>query len=95
EAQAWAARFSPWSMAALRASACRYDARGALLESATPVRWLRCVSDELFAPDDPGAQAQAPYPGNIVQVSVTGRYGHLSPLLEGRLWDAHLRQALA
>ncbi|WP_454693738.1 alpha/beta fold hydrolase [Achromobacter aegrifaciens] len=95
EAQAWVARFSPWSMAALRASACRYDARGALLESATPVRWLRCVSDELFAPDDPGAQAQLPYPGNIVQVSVTGRYGHLSPLLEGRLWDAHLRQGLA
>ncbi len=95
EAQAWAGRFSPWSMAALRTSACRYDARAALLETATPVRWLRCVSDELFAPDDPDARAQAPYPANVVQVSVDGRYGHLSPLLEGRLWEPHLKQALA
>ncbi|CAB3648303.1 alpha/beta fold hydrolase [Achromobacter aegrifaciens] len=95
EAQAWAARFSPWSMAALRTSACRYDVRDALLETATPVRWLRCVSDELFAPDDPGAGARIAYPAHIVQTSVAGRYGHLSPLLEGRLWDAQLRQALA
>ncbi|MBO1016096.1 alpha/beta fold hydrolase [Achromobacter sp. SD115] len=94
EAGAWAARFSPWSMAALRTSACRYDARGALLASSTPVRWLRCASDELFAPDDPDVQAQLPYPGNVVQVSVAGRYGHLSPLLEGPLWNAYLRQAL-
>ena len=95
EAQAWAASFSPWSMAALRTSACRYDARDALLETATPVRWLRCVSDELFAPDDPGTGARIPYPAHIVQTRVGGRYGHLSPLLEGPLWDAHLRQALA
>lgn len=95
EAQAWAARFSPWSMALLRTSACRYDARGALLAAATPVRWLRCVSDELFAPDDPGVGARIAYPAHIVQTSVAGRYGHLSPLLEGPLWDAHLRQALA
>lgn len=94
EARAWAACFSPWSMAALRTSACRYDAREALRESATPVRWLRCASDELFAPDDPGARAQVAYPGHIVQVSVAGRYGHLSPLLEGHLWNDCLRRAL-
>jgi homoserine O-acetyltransferase len=95
DAQAWAARFSPWAMAALRSAACRYDARAALSGSSTPVRWLRCASDELFAPDDPGARAREPYPANIVQIGVDGRYGHLSPLLEGRLWNDHLQRALA
>ncbi|MFD4839458.1 alpha/beta fold hydrolase [Achromobacter sp. NPDC058515] len=95
EASAWAARFSPWSMAALRASACRYDTLKALLTTSTPVHWLRCESDALFPPDDPSVQMEAPYPSNIVRTRVAGRYGHLSPLLEGSLWRTYLARALA
>lgn len=95
EAEAWAARFSPWSMATLRASACRYDAREALLEAAIPVHWLRCRSDTLFPPAAVSAEARAPYPAHIVQTCVEGRYGHSSPVLEGALWRAHLKRALA
>lgn len=91
EAAAWAARFSPWSMAVLRASACRYDARPALRDAVTPVYWLRCRSDALFPP---GVAGHEPYPAHVVQISVDGRYGHASPVLEGEIWRAPLVRAM-
>lgn len=90
EARAWAARFSPWSMAALRAAACRHDVRHALASLRAPLYWLRCASDLLFPPGDETALPPCVHP-----MTVAGRYGHASPALEGPLWDACLRRALA
>ena len=89
-ARAWAARFSPWSMAALRAAACRHDVRHALASLRAPLYWLRCASDLLFPPGDETALPPCVHP-----MTVAGRYGHASPALEGPLWDACLRRALA
>ncbi|WP_454726670.1 MULTISPECIES: alpha/beta fold hydrolase [Cupriavidus] len=100
EAEAWAARFSPWSLAALRDAASRFDASAALARAPMPVHWLRCTSDVLFPPDGEPAAASAAsaawpdYPASIVRTTVPGRYGHLSPLLEADLWHGPLRLAL-
>ncbi|WP_020201493.1 alpha/beta fold hydrolase [Cupriavidus sp. WS] len=96
EAEAWAARFSPWSLAALRDAARRFDASVALAAAPMPVHWLRCTSDVLFPPDDDAAAAaaRADYPASVVRTTVHGRYGHLSPLLEAEAWQAPLRLAL-
>ena len=94
EAQAWARHYPPWSMATLRQAASRYDARAALLSCSMPLHWLRCASDTLFAPMDARSGADAPYPPNIRQETIPGRCGHLSPVLEGGLWEPRLRSAL-
>ena len=94
EARAWAQRYSPWSLAVLRQAACRYDARMALLSSSTLVHWIRCSSDALFPPEDPSSMAEIPYPDRVRRFAVAGRFGHLSPLLEGPLWEPLLRHAL-
>ena len=88
EARAWAARFSPWSMAPCgRQPAAMTCATRRVLRA--PLYWLRCASDLLFPPGDETALPRCVHP-----MTVAGRYGHASPALEGPLWDACLRRAL-
>jgi|GEM_PF-825558 len=93
EARTWAQRFSPWSLAALRHAACTFDVRISLLSSNTPIYWMRCISDDLFPPN-PCTDAQTVYPSHIKEITINGKYGHLSPLLEYHLWEPSLRGVL-
>lgn len=94
DAQAWARRFSPWALATLRQAAFTYDVRSALRSTPTPIHWMRCTSDDVFPPPGQGKDTEVPYPPQVRNIIVTGKYGHLSPLLEPHLWEPLLRYAL-
>jgi len=86
EAKAWAERFSPWSLAALRAAAMAFDVRARLASCRVPLAWLRGAGDLLFPPEN-----ENPAAPSIRQATVPGLAGHLSPLLESAAWQAALR----
>src|SRR5690606_15392229 len=83
-ARQWAGEFDPLSMLALRRASLRFDIGDDLPSLSTPVLWTACTSDTLFPADALAIRAKG---APVTFVSIDGKYGHSSPLLEAGLWQ--------
>ena len=92
EATLWADRFSPWSLACLRAASVDFSIsrQFASARRTPPLLWLKCASDQLFPC---GFDELASNP--MIQTHcIQGQYGHSSPMVESELWTGYVAEFL-
>jgi len=89
EATQWAKQFSPWSMACLRQAATDFNIENDIYSGNidTSLLWMNCTSDVLFPCN---FAALEPTARRVAVHCVSGKYGHMSPVLESELWTSHL-----
>jgi homoserine acetyltransferase len=108
KARVWAQQFSPWSMAYLRQASALFNVEDALRarRGGVPVLWMVNSGDRLFPATFSAAEQQPAQGGpaatpvfhtrqNLHCITLNGRFGHGSPLLEAELWLPTVREFLA
>jgi pimeloyl-ACP methyl ester carboxylesterase len=108
KARVWAQQFSPWSMAYLRQASALFNVEEALKArcDGAPLLWMVNSGDRLF-PTTFSADELQPVSGNpsatplfhtrqnLHCITLNGRFGHGSPLLEAELWLPYAKEFLA